>query len=81
MDQGYKVGEAVRLLRTAKSEDDATVPSGVRVALVHPGMTEQLRHSDIGVTAVRVLQSVDNWMDLTTDPRGGHPGCGAGPTR
>lgn len=70
MDQGYKVGEAVRLLRTAKAEDDVAVPSGVRVALVHPGMTEQLRHSDIGVTAVRVLQSVDNWMDLTIEPTG-----------
>lgn len=66
LDQGFKVGEAVRLLREAREESaDSSTPAGVRVTVVHPGLVEQLRAAGVGPEALVVSRSVGTLAELT----------------
>ena len=70
MDQGYKVGEAVRLLRSATAQEHAEPQTGVRIAIVHPSMAEQLRHAGESAASLQVLQSVGSWTELSASASG-----------
>jgi hypothetical protein len=63
LDQGFKVGEAVRLLQQSQDvQGDDTPMTGVRVAVVHTGLVEQLSAANIAATSlslVRTAASVD----------------------
>jgi len=61
LDQGFKVGEAVRLLQQSHDvQGDESAVTGVRVAVVHTGLVEQLTAANVGATSLSLVRTASN---------------------
>lgn len=62
LDQGYKVSEAINLIKTAREQAGGSmpVPGSVRIAIIHASFLKQIEAANENIDPLNIVHSADN---------------------